>query len=164
MPGSGSRTRNTTRAPITPLGQGFTFGAKPPSSYPTPELMTTPRSASSTTSKRGHHHEHEHSLSSNFFSFLDLGLVDAHEDDLHTQPTPISVSHWRPISTIPAASATSVQSGFNISVQDPGDAEHFEELENISSAALAASITQFMLGAYLWVTGEQGWVVIVYGS
>jgi hypothetical protein len=154
MPGSGSRTRNSARAPITPLGQGFTFGEKPPSNYPTPELMTAPRSASSTTSKRGHHHKH--SLSHNFFSFLDPGAGGplAHEHDLHTQPTPIPVSPWGPVSSLSPDSAALSQSGFNIPVKHP-HAEHFEEPEKISSTALAVSIAQFMLGAYLWVTGQQ---------
>ncbi|KIM36363.1 hypothetical protein M413DRAFT_449239 [Hebeloma cylindrosporum] len=154
MPGSGSRTRNGARAPITPLGQGFTFGAKPPSSYPMPELMTAPRSTSSTTSKRGHHHKH--SLSHNFFSFLEPGAggPSVHEGDLHTQPTPIPVSPWGPISAIPPDSAASVHSGFNIPVKHPNP-EQFVEPEKISPAALTVSITQFMLGAYLWVTGQQ---------
>lgn len=154
MPSSGSRTRNSGRAPITPLGQGFTFGAKPPSDYPIPELMTAPRSASSTTSKRGHHHKH--SVSHNFFSFLDPGAGGplVNEDDLHTQPTPIPVSPWGPISAIPPDSAAPAYSGFSIPVKHP-NAEQFEEPEKISSAALTASIAQFMLGAYLWVTGQQ---------
>jgi len=154
FPGSGSRTRNSARAPITPLGQGFTFGAKPPSSYPMPELMTAPRSTSSTTSKRGHHHKH--SLSHNFFSFLDPGAGGplVQEDNLHTQPTPIPVSPWGPMSAIPPGSAASVHSGFNTPVNHP-NAEHFEGPEEISSTALTVSIAQFVLGAYLWVTGQQ---------
>ena len=154
MAGSSSRTRNTARAPITPLGQGFTFGEKPPSNYPSPELMTAPRSASSTTSKRGHHHKH--SLSHNFFSFLDPGAGGplAHEDDLHTQPTPIPVSPWGPISSLSPDSAALSQSGFNIPAKHP-NTEYLEEPEKISSTALTVSIAQFMLGAYLWVTGQQ---------
>ena len=154
MAGSSSRTRNSARAPITPLGQGFTFGEKPPSNYPSPELMTAPRSASSTTSKRGHHHKH--SLSHNFFSFLDPGAGGplAHEDDLHTQPTPIPVSPWGPISSLPPDSAALSQSGFNIPAKHP-NTEYLEEPEKMSSTALTVSIAQFMLGAYLWVTGQQ---------
>jgi hypothetical protein len=154
MPGSGSRTRSSARTPVTPLGQGFTFGEKPPSNYPTPELMTAPRSASSTTSKRGHHHKH--SLSHNFFSFLVPGgggpLV--HVDDLHVQPTPIPVSPWRPVSSISPDSATLSQSGSNIPAKHP-NSEYLEEPEKISSGALTVLIAQFMFGAYLWVTGQQ---------
>ena len=70
------------RKPLTPLGQGFTFGSKPPSSVSATEYPSTnasplghPRPISSpetvTRTRRGHHHKH--SLSHNFFSFLEPG-------------------------------------------------------------------------------------------
>ncbi|KDR66442.1 hypothetical protein GALMADRAFT_1151187 [Galerina marginata CBS 339.88] len=149
--------------PITPLGQGFTFGAKPPSSLPTPELMTRPGSATSTSSaastatKRGHHHKH--SLSHNFFSFLEPGLNGAvsSAEELHTQPTPMPMSPWGPISAFPPDSSVSSKSGFDLpQVPKNGHAEprHIGP-ETISPAALAGSVGQFMLGAWLWVTGQQ---------
>jgi hypothetical protein len=139
MPSSGSRTRSIARTPVTPLGQGFTFDERPPSSYPAPELMTAPRSASSTTSKRGHNHNH--SLSHHFFSFLAPGdggpLV--HVDDLHTRSTLIPVSPWGPISAFPPDPVALAQSGSNILAKHPS-AEHFEP-EKIYSTALSVSIT-----------------------
>jgi hypothetical protein len=139
MPGSGSRTRNSARAPITPLGQGFTFGEKPPSNYPTPELMTAPRFASSTTSKRGDHHKH--SLSHHFFSLLAPGAGGplVHMDDLHTQPTLIPVSPWGPISAFPPDPVALAQSGSNIPAKH-SSANNFEP-KKIYSTALSVSIT-----------------------
>ncbi|CAA7263383.1 unnamed protein product [Cyclocybe aegerita] len=146
------------RQPITPLGQGFTFGGRPPSSagLPTPELMS-PRSASSSTSRRGHHHKH--SLSHNFFSFLEpgSGLPPMRDEELHTQPTPVPLSPWGPISAFPdSAAATSTSSGFKLPPVRNGHAfVEQEEPEEISPAAVASSIGQFLLGAWLWVTGQQ---------
>lgn len=144
------------RAPVTPLGQGFTFGQRPPSNLPTPELMTEPQSAtsnSSSTSKRGHHHKH--SLSHNFFSFLEPTV--AQPEELHTQPTPTPMSPWGPISAIPPDSVAATaglqmhsQSGFKVPAP-----RHQELPEVISPIGLASSVSQFVLGAYLWVIGQQ---------
>ncbi|KAF9484229.1 hypothetical protein BDN70DRAFT_798068 [Pholiota conissans] len=136
--------------PLTPLGQGFTFGQRPPSSLPMPELMSPSHSASSsssTASKRGHHHKH--SLSHNFFSFLEPTVAP---EDLHTQPTPMPMSPWGPISAIPPDSAltTSQSAGFKV----PVPPLHEERVE-ISRSALVASASQFVLGAYMWVVGQQ---------
>ncbi|KJA23795.1 hypothetical protein HYPSUDRAFT_137359 [Hypholoma sublateritium FD-334 SS-4] len=154
VPSAGSSVYR--RAPVTPLGQGFTFGQRPPSNLPTPELMTEPHSAtsnSSSTSKRGHHHKH--SLSHNFFSFLEPTV--AQPEELHTQPTPTPMSPWGPISAIPPDSAaataglrTQSQNGFKV------PAPRQQELpEVISPIGLASSVSQFVLGAYLWVIGQQ---------
>jgi hypothetical protein len=144
------------RGPLTPLGQGFTFGQRPPSSgQPTPELMTATHSAnasgSSSASKRGHHHKH--SLSHNFFSFLEPAAST--QEDLHTQPTPTPMSPWGPISAIPpdSAMATSQSTGFKLP-KVPAPQRH-EERAEISTSGLAASVSQFVLGGYLWVVGQQ---------
>lgn len=142
------------RQPVTPLGQGFTFGARPPSSLPTPELMTGPRTSSS-TSKRGHHHKH--SLSHNFFSFLEPGANGpmTAPEDLHTQPTPIPVSPWGPISAFPPDSAPGSRNGFVLPAGNGHAAQPQPEPEVISTSAVIASVGQFVLGAWLWVTGQQ---------
>ncbi|KAF8802006.1 hypothetical protein BYT27DRAFT_7113719 [Phlegmacium glaucopus] len=157
LPGSRS-----AHQPLTPLGQGFTFGARPPSSQgPTPELMTAPHSAnssSSSSSRRGHHHKH--SLSHNFFSFLEPGSGPPlnHEEELHRQPTPIPPSPWGPMSAFPASAAPS-KSGFNVPIPNSGHAnvEQHRDLEpgQISYGAAAVSSIQFVLGAWLWVSGQQ---------
>ncbi|KAH9474462.1 hypothetical protein JR316_0012921 [Psilocybe cubensis] len=164
IPGS----RRSMHQPVTPLGQGFTFGARPPSSLPTPEFMTAPRtsstSTSSGTSKRGHHHKH--SLSHNFFSFLEPGSTGAsREEDLHTNPTPTPISPWGPISSSYPDSASATQSKFGLAQtqthsQTNGHAVHsrlppHSEPPAISSAAVVAASSQFVLGAWLWVVGQQ---------
>ncbi|KAJ3477212.1 hypothetical protein NLI96_g10625 [Meripilus lineatus] len=98
--------------------EGFTFGSRPPAmSLPSGSLSPSASSSSSFNghpmpglghahghgsnssssgmgaSKRGHHHKH--SLSHNFFSFLEPG------EDLHTTPAPMPVSPWNPISPFP---------------------------------------------------------------
>ncbi|PPQ79017.1 hypothetical protein CVT25_002326 [Psilocybe cyanescens] len=172
IPGARRAAEAAAHQPVTPLGQGFTFGARPPSSLPTPEFMTAPRSANSSlstttttssTSKRGHHHKH--SLSHNFFSFLEPG-AGGRGEELHTQPTPMPVSPWGPMSAIPPDSAASTQSGFvgaqaHAHSQTNGHghgtlpARAAEPDAAISSAAAAACAGQFVLGAWLWVVGQQ---------
>ncbi|KAF9564028.1 hypothetical protein CPC08DRAFT_631885 [Agrocybe pediades] len=159
MPSAGSSVSIPgSRQPITPLGQGFTFGARPPSSSPTPEFMAEPRSgsaSSSTSKKRGHHHKH--SLSHNFFSFLEPGSGGpiTREEDLHTQPTPMPVSPWGPVSAFPD-SAAPTKTNFALAQQKNGHAERPHVApERILPSALAVSIGQFALGAWLWVTGQQ---------
>ncbi|KAJ4486817.1 hypothetical protein C8R41DRAFT_921203 [Lentinula lateritia] len=122
FPSSGRRTttslQNGTNGQLTPLGANFTFGGRPgrppalsgPTTVPTPPLMSNgPSSASSTSSRRGHHHKH--SLSHNFFSFLEpgagglpsagAGVGVEQEQELYTQPTPTPMSPWNPISPFP---------------------------------------------------------------
>ncbi|KAF8179850.1 hypothetical protein BJ912DRAFT_929496 [Pholiota molesta] len=102
-------------------------------------------------SKRGHHHKH--SLSHNFFSFLEPAAST--QEDLHTQPTPTPMSPWGPISAIPpdSAMATSQSTGFKLP-KIPAPQRH-EERAEISTSGLAASVSQFVLGGYLWVVGQQ---------
>ncbi|KAK7683562.1 hypothetical protein QCA50_013399 [Cerrena zonata] len=93
-PGPGQRT----------FREGFTFGARPPSSptmngHVAPGLQ--PSNSNRGASRRGHHHKH--SLSHNFFSFLEPG------DELHTNPTPTPVSPWNPAATFPTSPAPSAE-------------------------------------------------------
>ena len=178
LPGSaGSRRYASSPTPITPLGQGFTFGAKPPPGSGE-GLISAPRlgssnslpgtSSTSTSKKRGHHHKH--SLSHNFFSFLEPGANGApnggggKEEELHTQPTPTPVSPWVPDSAAPS------QTSFNLASTSSSSPTHlnghatsspspssYSPLPNpqISPAAFMAAVGQFVLGAWLWVTGQQ---------
>jgi hypothetical protein len=103
-------------SPIHPrrLGEGFTFGGKPPSSAgSTPDTGSGPGSGGppvQRAQRRGHHHKH--SLSHQFFSFLEPGgglgasVHDkkAQDEELVTNPTPEPMSPWVPISPFtPAA-------------------------------------------------------------
>lgn len=147
------------RQSLTPLGQNFTFGARPPSSQGlTPELMTAPHSASSTSSsasRRGHHHKH--SVSHNFFSFLEPGSLN-HDEELHIQPTSRPLSPWGSGSALPASAASS-KSESDVSTSNnyltSHERHHDVEPEQFSYSAAAASLVQFVLGAWLWVSGQQ---------
>ena len=148
-PGPGQRT----------FREGFTFGARPPSSA-SPMSPAMPSSAGA--SRRGHHHKH--SLSHNFFSFLEPG-VQANPADLHTQPTPVPVSPWAPISPFPSSqSMSSVDSekvaanGRSMTASKPRAKSPIGRIRastETSPIAVGAAIWQFVLGAWLWITGQQ---------
>ena len=168
--------------------QGFTFGGHPgtgSSSGSGNQLLSTSSSNSGSASRRGHHHKH--SLSHQFFSFLepgsDLQLSDPSE--LHTQPTPVPVSPWNPISPFPESAAPNKVSfglaGSNGHAHShTHDHEHDHEHEHDSEPtkaqkrpvfhhvpsttstpsllalpALYVSVLQFILGSWLWVSGQQ---------
>ncbi|KAF8916674.1 hypothetical protein CPB85DRAFT_1289054 [Mucidula mucida] len=97
IPSADPSVSRRTDLPRTPLGAGFTFGARPlstngnvSSDLPMPPHMSK---SSSSSTRRGHHHKH--SLSHNFFSFLEPGSQTSSEE-LLTQPTPSPISQWTP--------------------------------------------------------------------
>ena len=69
--------------------EGFTFGARPPGD---PNNAGVGPNAPNGAARRGHHHKH--SLSHNFFSFLEPGQ----NQELITSPTPTPISPWNPVS------------------------------------------------------------------
>ncbi|KAF8147262.1 hypothetical protein B0H34DRAFT_343292 [Crassisporium funariophilum] len=123
--------------------------------------MGAPRSgnsSASSASRRGHHHKH--SLSHNFFSFLEPGIgpLLSNDDELHSQPTPVPVSPWTPMSGFPPDSAAPSNTAFSMPKNGHAEAHHrphHSEPEPISTGAIAVTIAQFVLGASLWVTGQQ---------
>ncbi|KAI0372535.1 hypothetical protein BV20DRAFT_964137 [Pilatotrama ljubarskyi] len=150
-PGPGQRT----------FREGFTFGARPPSStssatHPMPPM----KPSSSGTSRRGHHHKH--SLSHNFFSFLEPGAQSA-PGELHTQPTPIPVSPWAPISPFPSSNSLNGEkienghaaNGVATKPRDKSPVGRIRVSPNVSPLAVCAAVGQFVLGAWLWITGQQ---------
>ncbi|KAG2130170.1 uncharacterized protein EDB93DRAFT_1340533 [Suillus bovinus] len=122
----------------------------------------------SVTARRGHHHKH--SLSHNFFSFLDpvrQSQPVTKPEELHTAPTPAPMSPW--------SSATNGQSGESISsskvvltagTSSPSGSEspapsplpyHTQFSLNLSKGGLLAQIAcilQFCLGGLVWVRGQ----------
>ncbi|KAG9227006.1 hypothetical protein CCMSSC00406_0008978 [Pleurotus cornucopiae] len=164
----------SSRQPPTPLGAGFTFGARaPPGELPVPTAMSRSSSTGSEShSRRGHHHKH--SMSHNFFSFLEPG-ANGHshqgEEELHTQPTLTPVSPWTPISPFPN-SATSMSPnpspmssvGTDLPPQT-GDVPHSHRMPIkyvddrpvglTGGGPKVVGVLQFVLGASLWVTGQQ---------
>lgn len=148
--------------------QGFSFGGRPPSSsFDRSSSNHSLDSQISSTSRRGHHHKH--SMSHQFFSFLDPGSQI--QGELLTQPTPTPVSSWNPISPFPEPPKTNGHS------HSHGDHEHDHEHDHSHSSVavngngifhytpppsnrvprgpFVAMILQFILGAYIWVTGQQ---------
>lgn len=141
IPAADSSVSLRKQRPKTPLGQGFTFGAKPPpghnaSDAPVPPLMGK-------TTRRGHHHKH--SMSHNFFSFLEPGADLAPPEQLLTQPTPSPVSQW-------SAPVTPVQS--QTRATSPHEYDEEEE-RNTPIGAIPLTLLQFTLGGWLWVCGQQ---------
>ncbi|KAI0342345.1 hypothetical protein BDW22DRAFT_1413597 [Trametopsis cervina] len=138
---------------------GFTFGSKPPGSAS--DAPTTPDPS---RPRRGHHHKH--SMSHNFFSFLEPGSGG---EELHTQPTPIPQSPWSPISPFPVQASNSIQSqldlmeseetskghGLGVRQDERQPIGHIRAPPEINLAAALVSAIQFVLGASLWVVGQQ---------
>ena len=161
IPSAGSNINfpgsRSPRPSLTPLGQGFTFGARPPSSQGhTPDLMTTPHSGSSTSSaalRRGHHHKH--SLSHNFFSFLEPGSTPPlnREEILRNQSASRPLAPWDSVSAAPSKSEfnTPIPKNSHARIEQPRDIVPGQ----ISYNAVAVSAIQFVLGAWLWVIGQQ---------
>lgn len=120
----------------TPLGAGFKFGAKPPpdATNGLPPLSPLPNR---TTSRRGHHHKH--SLSHNFFSFLEPG----------SQPPPSSAPSTSPI--------TPFASNVNTAPQTPNGDFVLHAAPKATSPAVArlAAVSVFILGGWLWIAGQQ---------
>lgn len=142
--------------------EGFTFGAKPPDA----PGNGGPPDAPSGPARRGHHHKH--SLSHNFFSFLEPGGNPA---DLLTEPTPNPVSPWNPISPFPSFDRSTSTSPGSSDIVSPIEGQrgiglgvHTSEKSpialiapevGIDPMASIVAVVQFVLGATLWVVGQQ---------
>ncbi|KAF9237166.1 hypothetical protein BU15DRAFT_49156 [Melanogaster broomeanus] len=150
---------------------GFSFGGIPKSSS---EPNGMRNSGSGVTTRRGHHHKH--SLSHNFFSFLEPGksqtvAIPSKREDLHTTPTPTPISPWSPISNdsllapagmstvelIPRSQSTSPAVSRSNSVSPAFSGSSLVLSESVSPSGTAATVTafaQFVLGALVWVRGQ----------
>jgi hypothetical protein len=149
----------TLSRPQKRLGEGFTFGGRPPPIHSGNALIDEqpppPRA-----SRRGHHHKH--SLSHNFFSFLEPGSIGL--SDLTSQPTPIPVSPWSSISPFPESAGPSTiafprapsESLSPVSPRSESSTSPFFHMQNdtLPIDAITASLGQFALGAWLWITGQ----------
>jgi hypothetical protein len=131
------------------FGEGFTFGARPPSGVNGgPQMNGQP--SLPRTSRRGHHHKH--SLSHNFFSFLEPGSMGlGPQTPQVTSSFPQSASP----STVPFPHQLS-DSPSPISPLSDSSTSPFSHLHNDSLplGATVASLWQFALGALLWITGQ----------
>jgi hypothetical protein len=139
------------------LGEGFSFGGRPErtisgSSSDSNEQSTMPQA--SRPKRRGHHHKH--SLSHNFFSFLEPGQ--------HLQP-PVSASPesaWTPTTGLSSAGPTTTtfaqsqnESGTAVGLTSPNPDPLTSRPHSLPKDTVALSILQFVLGAALWVSGQQ---------
>ena len=128
------------------LGEGFTFGGRTISTS-SAGSSSDATSINSTTSnkpkRRGHHHKH--SMSHNFFSFLEPGA------NLQSPPSQSPGTPWNAISPIPSTAGptktTFIQNGDAIPLANGPP--------TIPKDILAFSVVQFLLGASLWVSGQQ---------
>lgn len=141
IPSASPGPYDRSHLPAKPFGEGFTFGGRANS---TSSTSSTEAGAVSTQSvRRGHHHKH--SMSHNFFSFLEPG-----QNLSQTSPEP--GSPWNSISPLPSsnsvATTLSPRAGCTSPLLDPRPI-------SIPKVKLAVGIAQFLLGATLWVSGQQ---------
>lgn len=117
------------------------------------------------TARRGHHHKH--SLSHNFFSFLDPARQpqpEAKSEELHTAPTPAPMSPWSPVSNVQSgesASSSKVDlttgTSSRSSSASPAPSQlpyHYLNLSKDGLLARVACILQLCLGGLVWVRGQ----------
>lgn len=139
----------TISRPTRKFGEGFTFGARPPPGVNGSPLLNG-QSPLPRTSRRGHHHKH--SLSHNFFSFLEPGSTGL---GAQTPQAISSVPQSASPSTIPFPHQLS-DSPSPVSPLSDSSTSPFSHLHNDSLplGATVASVWQFALGALLWITGQ----------
>ena len=115
------------------LRAGFRFGGMPSTSD---NSLTPSSSSGSRPSRRGHHHKH--SMSHNFFSFLEPGS--------HRSETPLS-------SGPPSASST--MTDFADGVAPPLVVPTAPVVPAVHPLAVVSCAVEAVLGAAVWVTGQQ---------
>ncbi|OJA14316.1 hypothetical protein AZE42_01572 [Rhizopogon vesiculosus] len=151
------------------LTASFSFGSS--GSATIPKSNSIGMIGDGITTRRGHHHKH--SLSHNFFSFLDPSThppsqPEIRPEDLHTAPTPAPMSPWSPVSNIQSAGSTTstmldLTAGTNSSrsnSKSPSPApssslySHSSHLSKDGLVARVVCVLQFCLGALVWVRGQ----------
>ena len=129
-------------APVTTMRQrssndglraGFRFGGQPSTSD---DSLTPSSSSGSRPARRGHHHKH--SMSHNFFSFLEPG--SQHSDLVNSSGPP---------------SASSTMSDFADPVVPPLVVPTAPVVPIVHTSAVFSCIVEGILGAAVWVTGQQ---------
>lgn len=139
------------------LGEGFTFGGRPERtiSGSSSEGAEAGMPQVSRPKRRGHHHKH--SLSHNFFSFLEPG---AH---LHP-PDSSPESSWTPSSAVSSAGPASStfaqaqaqnESGTAVGLTSPNPNPLTGRPLSLPKDSVALATLQFVLGGALWVSGQQ---------
>ena len=147
----------TLSKPTKRFGEGFTFGGRPPPIV-NGGASTEEQPPQFSASRRGHHHKH--SLSHNFFSFLEPGSTGPR--DLTSQTTP--ATPWNPISPFPPSAGPSTvafphapsESSSPVSPLSDSSTSPFSHLGDdvLPVGAMVASVGQFALGAWMWIIGQ----------
>jgi hypothetical protein len=142
----------TLSRPPKKFGEGFTFGGRPPPIVASTEEQQPPLPRGS---RRGHHHKH--SLSHNFFSFLEPGSTVPRD-------LPVPVSPWTPTSPCPPSASPSTvafprapsESTSPTSPLSDSSNSPFSHLRDdaLPYGAIAASVGEFALGAWMWIVGQ----------
>lgn len=139
------------------FGEGFTFGGRPPPIVASTEEQPSPLPRGS---RRGHHHKH--SISHNFFSFLEPGSTG--HSDLTSQHSPVPVSPWTPTSPCPHSASPSTLAFPRVPSESPSPISPLSDSSNspfshlrddaLPYGAIAASVGEFALGAWMWIVGQ----------
>jgi hypothetical protein len=158
------------------LTSSFSFGSSGKGADTIPKSNSTGAVGSGMTARRGHHHKH--SLSHNFFSFLDPSAPRPSQpatqpEELHTAPTPAPMSPWSPVSNVQGAegassnivdltTGTSSRSDSKSPSPVPSSSSYTHSHSpagtwNLTKGGLVARVVcllQFCLGALVWVRGQ----------
>ena len=133
--------------PSKKFGEGFTFGGRPP---PVVDSTEEEQPSLPRGSRRGHHHKH--SLSHNFFSFLEPGSMAPRDPTSHhpSSPCPSASPSTVAFPRVPSE-PTSPMSPLSDSSNSP-----FSHLRDDAPpyGAIAASVGEFALGAWMWIVGQ----------
>ncbi|KDN46587.1 hypothetical protein RSAG8_04240, partial [Rhizoctonia solani AG-8 WAC10335] len=139
------------------LGDGFKFGGLPMDA-------NAPSVSGGGGKRRGHHHKH--SLSHNFFSFMEPGLSN------QPVPSPIPESPWAPLTPFPqTATTTTTTSALTPSASlvpeaprrthsplhapRSGTLAYFQDLPPGSKRPLIFGLVEFVVGGMVWVAGQR---------
>lgn len=138
--------------PPKKFGEGFTFGGRPPPIVASAEEEQPPPLPRG--SRRGHHHKH--SLSHNFFSFLEPGSM-AHGDQISQYPSsPCHLSASPSTVAFPRAPSEPPSPVSPLSPLSDSSSSPFSHLHDdaVPYGAIAASVGEFALGAWMWIVGQ----------
>lgn len=113
-----------------------------------------------TAARRGHHHKH--SMSHNFFSFLEPGMNSAPAPP--PLPSKPSTKHARSPSNFASSSSSTTPLPINLTTslshpqlhtRSPSPFSNHSDPRELTSLSIACTISQFILGSWLWVAGQQ---------
>lgn len=137
------------------FGEGFTFGGRTNSTSSTSSSdgagmdNVNGGPASTHSVRRGHHHKH--SMSHNLFSFLEPG--QSTQSILLAEREP--GSPWNPISPLPSSNSIALSSSSSMANYAISPLPQADLPSSTPKMKLAVAIVQFLLGATLWVSGQQ---------